>query len=898
MFAVSVNAATFTVTNTTDDGSSATCLRQVIIDAVANEEDDTINFNIPDSDPGYTTDAGQSYWKISVTSVLPALDPSPSGNTYSITIDGTTQTTNRGDTNLLGPEIMIDGTNAGANESGISISTDDCVIRNITICNFGNEGIVIIGSENAAVYGCYIGVDATGEAAQANGNGVVIDASTNCLVGSNESSRRNIISGNTETGITIMGEGGSGNRISGNYIGTNRSGTSALGNGVHGISIAGTGSSDDPNDNQVEGNVISGNTNHGINMDASASNDILGNYIGVNAAGDAAIANGESGITIFDASPNNAIGDGTSSGRNVISGNTTDGISISDAESEGCTIKGNYIGVNAAGDAAIANGEEGIDLSLAVSIEVGGTSSGDRNIISGNAGNGLIISETSNTLVYGNYFGLDAAGTAAIGNGANGIYISGGSANNLVGDGTTAGRNVMSANGDNGIEIVDSGTNSNEVNNNYLGLDANGAETAGMTNTSTAIYHDDNARYTKITNSRIKNDGIAIVIANGVSDYEISNNIIIGAGITNSFGIRLEGTGTVGEGGLVSTNEVRGFHVGIYADTSSSKTVDILHNTLVSNNDSTNSGAGVQVDGGLVDIKNCIIATDPTETATPSASIGIQADGGTTSVSYSDIYGNSNNYSGTGTITKTATIHAKALFTDSANDDYTLLFNSPCINTGTPEGADMGMYQYTDVTPEVRVISPNGGENWQEESTQTITWTTTASANTYDLYYSTDSGVSYTAITTGLSNVGTYSWTLPSVDSSTSRVRVVANGTTYTSSDESDADFTISSKSVQVEGEVMTRPKSIKPQQGQTTKIAYNLSTQADIRILLISKYGKVHWNYFASAGSVGAAAGYNEVTFDGKSILIGETVPNGIYMIKIISQNRVLESGHLVVID
>lgn len=897
MLGFTAEAATYTVTNTNDSGAGS--LRQAITDAVGNIGADTIEFNIPPSDGGYVTVGGVSYWRIRPTSVLPVLDQDPSGSLVATSIDGTTQATNGGDTNPLGPEIMIDGTivPVGADlVNGLNIATSSCLISGLIINNFSGSGIAI-GSgasviEGNQIYGCYLGVDATGEVAAANNVGInIILASQDNIIGSSESSKRNIISGNTNNGIVIDGIG---NKIFGNYIGVNRSGISAIANGASGIVFGNnTGTNEVGGTNSGEGNIISGNGGNGITLDQSVSNSIFGNYIGTSSNGASSIPNNVNGIFVHSQSIGNNIGDGTTAGRNIISGNIGDGINFNIANSN--QIKGNYIGVDVNGTTSLGNGGSGVSLGDSSSNEV------EENVVSGNTASGVHIGGGYNNNILGNYIGLDSTGLAAIGNGVVGIYLGGGSIYNNIGDGTAAGRNVFSANGDNGIEMADPGTNSNEVNNNYVGTDVNGDSGTGFYNSGAGIYIASDTKYNKVFSSRVLGEFVGIVFANGSSGYEISNNVIIGEGATDSKGILLEDNGEVGTA-TISSNEVRGFQTGIDINISSEATLNLNHNTVVRSNNPTGNGVGIGIGAGTVNISNCIIATNPTGIGSSDSSVGIQLTGGTVALSYSDVYGNNSNYQvDAGTLTTIATIHSVALFEDSDNDDYRLSYNSPCINTGTPEGVDMGAYQYTGTTPEVRVLVPNGNENWQEESSQTITWYASSESfdvTSIDLYYSTDSGTNYTAIATGLTNTGSYLWTLPNADSTNVRVRVVANGATLSSSDESDADFTISSKFVQVQGEVMTRPTMIKPQQGETTTIAYNLTTFADVRIILISKYGRVHWNYFAPSGSEGGKAGYNEVAFDGRSILLGETVPNGIYMIKLVSQNRVIGTGHIIVID
>ena len=83
---------------------------------------------------------------------------------------------------------------------------------------------------------------------------------------------------------------------------------------------------------------------------------ITGNYIGTNAAGTADLGNNGSGILINNA-PNTTIGGLTLIGtgleeRNVISGNNNNAqINVIGSTATGTRIIGNYVGLNATGDA-------------------------------------------------------------------------------------------------------------------------------------------------------------------------------------------------------------------------------------------------------------------------------------------------------------------------------------------------------------------------------------------------------------------------------------------------------------------------------------------------------------------------------------------------------------------
>src|SRR5207245_271270 len=107
---------------------------------------------------------------------------------------------------------------------------------------------------------------------------------------------------------------------------------------------------------------------------------------------------------------------------------------------------------------------------------IGGTAAGAGNVISGNGGTGI---QTGNsTQITGNIIGLNAAGTAALGNAGNGIGAY--DAPNLTIGGTDpAARNIISANGNNdwgdGINIYsDSNSTGIVIQGNFVGTNKDG----------------------------------------------------------------------------------------------------------------------------------------------------------------------------------------------------------------------------------------------------------------------------------------------------------------------------------------------------------------------------------------------------------------------------------------
>ena len=111
------------------------------------------------------------------------------------------------------------------------------------------------------------------------------------------------------------------------------------------------------------------------------------------------------------------------------------------------TVSGNFIGTDVTGTASLGNANRGISINVgAQSNTIGGSTAGERNIISGNGAYGISFFDlgTENNKVVGNYIGTDVTGTVALGNLDSGIFIGSGARSNIIG-GTTAGeRNIIS----------------------------------------------------------------------------------------------------------------------------------------------------------------------------------------------------------------------------------------------------------------------------------------------------------------------------------------------------------------------------------------------------------------------------------------------------------------------
>jgi hypothetical protein len=252
-------------------------------------------------------------------------------------------------------------------------------------------------------------------------------------------------------------------------------GTSA-GGSVSGLTIESA-------NNSIRGLVINNFGWHGVFISGTIATDnrVMGNHIGTNAKGASDLGNGFDGVNISWGAQNNRIGGSTAAARNVISGNDGGGVYIEDSGTTGNTVSGNYIGLAASGTTKLGNGT-GVVISWgAQNNTIGGDTEGERNVISGNDQDGVIIFENNTTgnIVSGNYIGTDKNGTANLGNTQNGVYIGYGAQNNTVGGDTDGERNVISGNGENGVYIYEIETINNTVSGNYIGTDANGTADLG-----------------------------------------------------------------------------------------------------------------------------------------------------------------------------------------------------------------------------------------------------------------------------------------------------------------------------------------------------------------------------------------------------------------------------------
>ena len=482
-----------------------------------------------------------------------------SGNgTQGIAIGGDSSDGNTIAGNLIGTNAAGTG-DVGNSQAGVLVgdSSDSNTVGGTATGSInvvsGNDNIGVLvtgsGTSNNTILGNYIGTTRTGAAALANTNSGVqtTNSATNTTVGGATAASRNIISGNTGSGVQLETDN---NTVSGNYIGLDVTGATAVSNGITGVAVNGS-TNTIGGTSTGSGNVISGNTASGIELAETASENLVqGNYIGTDATGSTAVPN-DVGVSFsaIGSAANNTIGGTVSGARNIISGNTNSGIFYM-TDATGNVIEGNYIGTDVTGLLDLGNGGLGITCeNRSIGVLIGGTSAASRNIISGNGQAGIGLGGT-NAEVQGNYLGLNKDGSAVIANTGttNNANLSITGSNNTVG-GTVAGSgNVISGTPNVGVAVAGltpfggAQATSNKIQGNFIGTNPAGNVETGFGNTGNGIQVALDAVNTLVGGSQtgagntIAGNGGGVAVVTFTGGTPAINNSILGNSIHDNSG--------------------------------------------------------------------------------------------------------------------------------------------------------------------------------------------------------------------------------------------------------------------------------------------------------------------------------------------------------------------------
>jgi len=298
-------------------------------------------------------------------------------------------------------DVLIEGVKIiGSHEEAIHVQSFDRIAAfDVTIRN------TLIGTTSAESTACVTSPD------QRNGVGILVEDNVdnllidNCTIVCSKAAGIDVFGLYTSPENTI---------IQNSRIGTN--GTTDMGNGTSGIELFYTLGT------QIRNNVISGNNSYGVSINQNNGAVLTGNKIGMNAAGNAAVANSWEGVAIDYGSTSNIIGGFDLAARNWIGGNGYSGIVIKDASSSLNVIAANYIGLGPG--ASIPNGHAGIAVLGGAANIIGTASTTVPQVISTNTREGIYIQNANGTAVLdSNLIGVDESGSLPRGNGREGIKI-------------------------------------------------------------------------------------------------------------------------------------------------------------------------------------------------------------------------------------------------------------------------------------------------------------------------------------------------------------------------------------------------------------------------------------------------------------------------------------------
>lgn len=523
------------------------------------------------------------------------------------------------------------GKAAMPNQSGgVFVSLPACTIggsttnaRNIISGNV-NRGVYLgPGAVRISVAGNFIGTDVTGTNALANaGSGIQSFHTVSNTIGGATAAHGNIISGNTQEGVTIYGTNSTFTTVQNNRVGLDINGK-AVPNGTGGLNSPGIsiiGSS-----NIVLFNAVSGNIGPGVRIGFGQGNILAGNIIGLDPSGSYAVSNRNEGVLCDSSASSNVIGSALF--RNVISGNGQNGVRLSGVDIVGNVIAGNYIGTDITGTNAVPNTFNGVLIDNAPLSVIGNASAG--NLISGNGSAGIQISGTNawGAMVDGNFIGLDVNGAAAISNASVGISV-------IAAPGARIGtieRNVIAASGVAGISLGGISSGSSIIAGNYIGLGTNGVTALGngIGISLNAVSHD----------CRITNNVVSGNLLSGIRVDLSTSNIVIAGNIVGLSGSGSSPVPNSGPGILLTLSG--GVHIG---------GVSSAERNLISGN----AGPGIRVNAcrtnGAVIIEGNIIGLNAAGTSAIGnggdgieglSSLGVRV-GGPTIASRNIISGNSN----------------------------------------------------------------------------------------------------------------------------------------------------------------------------------------------------------------------------------------------------------------
>jgi hypothetical protein len=537
------------------------------------------------------------------------------------------------------------------------------------------------------------------------------------------------------------------------------------------------------------------------------------------------------------------------------SGNTIRGLFFSFSEN-GVEINGNANSVVHC--SLIQNYNAGV-LVTGSGNTIGGTSSNDRNLISGNFGTGVDITgpAATNNVVLGNYIGVAGDGTSQLGNHSSGVSIGDGASGNAVGGTSPGARNVIAGNGHRSAQNTPVGSHvalggrNNRVLGNSIGLDALGAPMGGEAKSGVEVTGFDNVvggaepgagnvisdltAYAFATSNRPAGIRITQTVLPGNVFEETTGIVIRGnkigtdlsgtAPIANTRGIVVDdfffdsaahnvtiGGTAPGEGNVIAFNTLDGVAInesapvaptGIRISGNSTFDNGALGIDLAKNvsNGVTPNDPG-DADAGANNRQNFPVILSAVQNGASTIVSGTIDTPSAASVTVEVFTSQAPDPTGHGegqTFRATATPNASGNWTATLPGGLSGLYATA---TATDSGGSTSEFSRAVLITggpagSITVTSPNGGETWAAGSTRTITWNSTGVIGDVSIEVSRNGGASYESIAAPVPNTGAHAWAVSGPASSQSLVRVISVNNTAVR-DTSNTPFEIAEGSVAV----------------------------------------------------------------------------------------------------
>lgn len=326
--------------------------------------------------------------------------------------------------------------------AGTFVNLPPFVFKNVISGNEGN-GIRVTDANDTVIHANFLGLGADNATPVGNTlSGLLVEGKSQGTIFGGIIPLGNVAAGNFRHGVEIVDQA-RGTLLYNTFAGNAAFNAQvAVGNALDGVNVTSTGGK-----TRMITNVVSGNLDDGIEISGAARDVVVvQTNIGTNTPGLAQLANGDNGIEIGGTASAIAIGGFAPSiiPQNVISGNLNHGIAILDSARD-ISIINSHVGPNASGSDVIGNGGDGIFVGgLARNVTIGGPISRAGNLISGNTGHGIHLTDQVEFVrIAANKIGSDKQGFGPMPNGGSGVFINGASRTTIGGTGKAEGNSIV-----------------------------------------------------------------------------------------------------------------------------------------------------------------------------------------------------------------------------------------------------------------------------------------------------------------------------------------------------------------------------------------------------------------------------------------------------------------------